>query len=147
MIGWLLKLLGGGVLEKVADVALQTARLAAEKKISEAEARARIARSAYELLAREAEAARDVIIAEARSESWLTRSWRPIVAISFAFVVVFYALVLPIAVDWLGMPPVRVGDALLGWVMQAVMLALGGYVAGRSAEKITRIIMQGRGRK
>ena len=146
MIGWLMKLLGGGVLEKVADVALQTARLAAEKKISEQEARARIASSAYELLAREAQAARDVIVAEARSESWLTRSWRPLVAVAFALVVVFYALILPIAVDWFGMPPVRVGDALLGWVMQAVMLALGGYIGGRSAEKIARIIMQGRKR-
>jgi len=146
MIGWLLKLLGGGVLEKVADVALQAAKLAAEKKISEEEARARIASSAYELLAREAEAAREVIVAEARSESWLTRSWRPLVAVSFALVVLFYALILPVAVGWFGLPPVRVGDALLGWVMQAVMLALGGYIGGRSAEKIARIIMQGRKR-
>ena len=146
MIGWLMKLLGGGVLDKIADVALQTARLAAEKKISEQEARARIASSAYELLAREAQAARDVIVAEARSESWLTRSWRPLVAISFAVVVLFYALILPVAVGWFGLPPVRVGDQLLGWVMQAVMLSLGGYIGGRSAEKIARIIMQGRKR-
>ena len=146
MIGWLMRLLGGGVLDRIADVAMQAARLAAEKKISEEEARARIAKSAYELLAREAEAARDVIIAEARSESWLTRTWRPLVAISFALVVIFYALILPISVDWFGAPPVRVGDALLGWVMQAVMLALGGYIGGRSAEKIARIIMTGKKR-
>jgi len=146
MIGWLAKLLGGGVLEKIADVAMQTARLAAERKISEEEARARIASSAYELLAREAEAARDVIVAEARSESWLTRNWRPMVAISFALVVLFYALILPVAVGWFGLPPVKVGDVLLGWVMQAVMLALGGYIGGRSAEKIARIIMTGKKR-
>ena len=146
MIGWLAGLLGGGVLEKLAEAAMQAARLAAEKKISEEEAKARIARSAFDLLAREAEAARGVIEAEARSESWLTRSWRPLVAISFALVVLFYALVLPVAVGWFGMPPVKVGDALLGWVMQAVMLALGGYIGGRSAEKIARIIMTGKKR-
>ena len=146
MIGWLTKLLGGGVLEKLAEAAMQAARLAAEKKISEEEAKARIARSAFDLLAREAEAARGVIEAEARSESWLTRSWRPLVAVSFALVVLFYALVLPVAVGWFGMPPVKVGDALLGWVMQAVMLALGGYIGGRSAEKIARIIMTGKKR-
>ena len=146
MIGWLAKLLGGGVLDKIASMAMETAKLAAEKKISEQEARARIASSAYELLAREAEAARDVIMAEARSESWLTRSWRPLVAVSFALVVLFYALILPVAVGWFGLPPVKVGDQLLGWVMQAVMLALGGYIGGRSAEKIATIIMQGRRR-
>jgi hypothetical protein len=146
MMGWLLNLLGGGVLGKIADAAMQTARLAAEKRISEEEARARIARSAYDLLASEAKAASGVIIAESRSESWLTRTWRPLVAISFALVVLFYALVLPIAVGWFGLPPVKVGDALLGWVMQAVMLALGGYIGGRSAEKIARIIMTGKTR-
>ncbi len=79
------------------------------------------------------------ILAEARGESWLQRNWRPMVAVCFAGIVVFYALVLPIAVDWFGANPVRIGDKLLEWIMQAVMVCLGGYIGGRSLEKIARV--------
>jgi hypothetical protein len=32
-------------------------------------------------------------------------------------------------------PPVRVGDKLLGWIMQMVMIAPGGYIGGRILER------------
>lgn len=71
----------------------------------------------------------NVIMSEATGESWLQRSWRPIVMLDFAGLVTAY---------WLGftapnLPPEQV-VALLG----IVKVGLGGYVLGRSGEKIMR---------
>jgi len=84
----------------------------------------------------------DVIKAEITSDDWLTRKWRPFTAITFAFVLVFYALLLPIAVDWLGAPPLRTSDVLLAHIVTLLTIAFTGYVGGRSAEKIADKILR-----
>ena len=77
-----------------------------------------------------------VIIAEINSESPLTRLWRPVVAVSFAFVLFWYAFFVPIAVGWLGAPPLAVGDKLLEWIMTLLTISITGYIGGRSVEKV-----------
>lgn len=77
-----------------------------------------------------------VIIAEVNSESPLTRMWRPAVAVSFAFVLFWYAFFVPIAVGWLGAPPLAVGDKLLEWIMTLLTISITGYIGGRSVEKV-----------
>ena len=77
-----------------------------------------------------------VIIAEISSESSLTRMWRPAVAVSFAFVLFWYAFFVPIAVGWLGAPPLAVGDKLLEWIMTLLTISITGYIGGRSVEKV-----------
>jgi len=77
-----------------------------------------------------------VIIAEINSESPLTRIWRPAVAVSFAFVLFWYAFFVPIAVGWLGAPPLAVGDKLLEWIMTLLTISITGYISGRSVEKV-----------
>jgi len=77
-----------------------------------------------------------VIIAEINSESPLTRIWRPAVAVSFAFVLFWYAFFVPIAVGWLGAPPLAVGDKLLEWIMTLLTISITGYIGGRSIEKV-----------
>jgi len=67
-----------------------------------------------------------VIIAEINSESPLTRLWRPAVAVSFAFVLFWYAFFVPIAVGWLGAPPLAVGDKLLEWIMTLLTISITG---------------------
>ena len=65
-----------------------------------------------------------IIMAEANSQSWLARSWRPITMLTFLVLV---------CADAFGMLPFRLaGDA---WKL--LQIGLGGYVVGRSAEKIT----------
>lgn len=87
----------------------------------------------------------DVIKAEIQSDSWLTRSWRPITAVSIAFVLVaWYGFLVPILVNWIGLPPLAVGDTLLEWLYTLLTMALGGYVVGRTAEKITDKVMKGK---
>lgn len=69
----------------------------------------------------------DIIKAEAGGQSWLQRSWRPITMLTF--------LVLVVA-DALGTLPFRL--ATQAWTL--IQLGLGGYVGGRSLEKIAPAI-------
>lgn len=85
-----------------------------------------------------------VIVAEINSESPLTRIWRPGVAVSFAFVLFWYAFFVPIAVGWLGAPPLAVGDKLLEWIMTLLTISITGYIGGRSVEKVVdKLIRKG----
>lgn len=65
----------------------------------------------------------NIIVAEAQGQSWLQRSWRPITMLTFLVLVVF---------DAFGVLPFRL--AAEAWTL--LQLGLGGYVVGRSAEKI-----------
>lgn len=75
------------------------------------------------------ELATKVIMAEAGGESWLQRNWRPIVMLVFAGL---------ITARWLGLSAPGISDALELKLFEIVQLGLGGYVIGRSAEKVVR---------
>jgi len=65
----------------------------------------------------------DIVKAEAQGKSWLQRNWRPITMITFLVLVVF---------DCFGLLTFRLsGEA---WTL--LQIGLGGYVVGRSGEKI-----------
>jgi hypothetical protein len=69
------------------------------------------------------EAQSKVITAEAQGASWMQRNWRPITMLTF--------LVLVVA-DTFGLTEFRLADE--AWTL--LQIGLGGYVVGRSAEKI-----------
>lgn len=77
----------------------------------------------------ELEAAAKVIVAEAQGESWLQRNWRPIVMLAFTLL---------IAARWLGLSAPGLDHDLELKLFEIVQLGLGGYVIGRSAEKVVR---------
>ena len=110
------------------------------RKISEAELRTQLNSAILVAFAEATKTQGDVIKAEANAEGWLQRNWRPMTAVAFASIVFFYGIVLPIAVGWFGAPPARVGDDLLKWIMDAVVVCLGGYIGGRSLEKIVETL-------
>lgn len=64
-----------------------------------------------------------IITAEAQGESWLQRNWRPITMLTFLVLVVC---------DSFGLLAFRLADQ--AWTL--LQIGLGGYVVGRSAEKI-----------
>ena len=69
------------------------------------------------------EAQSSIIKAETTSSSWITRNWRPITMLTFLVLVVldsFGLLTTPLAPE--------------AWTL--LQIGLGGYVVGRSAEKI-----------
>ncbi|MGJ8682931.1 3TM-type holin [Paraglaciecola sp.] len=72
-----------------------------------------------------------IITAEATGQSWLQRNWRPITMITFLVLVVL---------DSFGLLAFRLSED--AWTL--LKIGLGGYVAGRSAEKITQQYLQAR---
>ena len=80
------------------------------------------------------EAKASIIITEAKSDSWLTKSWRPIVMLSLAASVLAY---------WFGLTPTDLSTGLstipleiVNRMFSLVQLGVGGYIASRGAEKI-----------
>ncbi len=115
-----------------------------ENKTTEAELKAAIEQAMLKAFTGLWASQADVIKAEIASDDKITRTWRPWVAISFAFVLMFYALLLPIAVDWLGAPPLHTSDVLLAHIVTLLTVCITGYVGGRTAEKIADKFMKGK---
>jgi len=70
-----------------------------------------------------------IIEAEAKSEHWLTATWRPIVMLTFCALVV---------ADQTGVLAFRLAEQ--AWTL--LQLGIGGYVVGRSAEKVAPPIIE-----
>tara|TARA_R100000544_G_scaffold36608_2_gene25260 strand:+ start:402 stop:791 length:390 start_codon:yes stop_codon:yes gene_type:complete len=68
-----------------------------------------------------------IVSSEAQSEHWLVASWRPITMLTF--------LVLAVG-DSLGLLATPLRDE--AWML--LQLGLGGYVVGRSGEKIAKVM-------
>jgi hypothetical protein len=69
-----------------------------------------------------------VVIAEAKSESWLARNWRPIIMLEFGVILGYNFIVSPMFnLTALPIPPDM-------WML--LKIGLGGYVFGRSGEKM-----------
>lgn len=71
----------------------------------------------------------EIVNSEAQSDHWIVASWRPIVMLALT------ALVIIDSFGWLSNP--LSGEA---WLL--LQIGLGGYVVGRSGEKIARTIKQ-----
>ncbi len=85
---------------------------------------------------KEIEAAASIIVAEAKGESWLQRSWRPMLMCLFGVIVANNYIVGPYLEHFVGegvmldLPP-DMWDLL--------KIGVGGYVVGRSVEKGVRV--------
>lgn len=121
--------LAGAFMPKLLDVIDQ----AVPDKDQAAQLKAQLQLAVLQADAAELEARAAVIIAEAQGESWLQRNWRPVTMLTFVailannFVLVPYALAFGLEVPMLEIPPGMWGLLTVG---------IGGYVAGRTAEKL-----------
>ncbi len=75
---------------------------------------------------KELETAAGVITTEAKSESWITRTWRPITMLIFVFLV---------AAHWLGYTAPNITPAEIASLLDIVKIGLGGYMVSRGVEK------------
>lgn len=87
---------------------------------------------------KELEAKKSIITAEARSDGVLARNWRPAIMVIFGLIIANNYLVVPWlhafgidAAPLLDLPPQM-------WTM--LQIGLGGYVVGRSAEKVAKVM-------
>jgi len=79
--------------------------------------------------------ARDVVVSEAKSEHWITSAWRPLVMIMFAVMIGNNYIIAPY-LDAIFGTSVMFDMPEQAWSLLSV--GLGGYVVGRSGEKIMR---------
>ena len=77
--------------------------------------------------------ARDVVVAEAKSDHWVTSAWRPIVMLMFAVMIGNNYIIAPY-LDAIFGTSVMFDMPEQAWSLLSV--GLGGYVLGRSGEKI-----------
>lgn len=80
-----------------------------------------------------AELKTSIITTEANSQSWITRNWRPLTMLTFVALLVL---------RWLGLTDATVPEAVEVELMQLIKIGLGGYVVGRSAEKVVPAVVK-----
>ena len=73
----------------------------------------------------------EIIVAEAKG-NWLQRSWRPILMLAFGFIVIYVKFIAPLF--GFTIPPLE------NEFWNLLQLGIGGYVVGRSAEKIAKSV-------
>lgn len=78
------------------------------------------------------DAQKEVLITEMKG-NWLQKSWRPMLMLTFGFILIC---------KWFGWTDANIDHELELKLMDIVQLGLGGYVIGRSAEKIAGSVTQ-----
>ena len=91
--------------------------------------KADIAMQAMKQDSEELQAATSIILAEATGDSWLQRNWRPLLMLWFAGLV---------GAHWLGFTPPNLPEAVVINLLDIVQVGVGGYVLGRSGEKMVK---------
>jgi hypothetical protein len=71
----------------------------------------------------------DIILAEAKG-NWLQRSWRPILMLSFGFIVIYCKFIGPLF-------DLRIPELEIQF-WNLLQLGIGGYVIGRTGEKMMK---------
>ena len=100
-------------------------------------------------LTRTAELGQQVVLAEVQSEHWLSRSWRPMLMLLLMGFLLIAGLILPVADALVGRPiPFEPRWQMLPegfWNFLAV--GMGGYIGGRSLEKVAGAVADVAGRR
>lgn len=68
-----------------------------------------------------------IINAEATGQSWLQRNWRPLTMVWFNVLLGMY---------WFGLTPDGITEATINKLFTLLQIGIGGYIAGRSVEKV-----------
>ena len=118
MIWNLIGTIGGKVLDIVDEVV--------EDKDEANKLKYQIQRQLIETKSSELEAQAKIVLAEAQG-SWLQRNWRPLLMVVFAGLVVAH---------WFGFTASNIPESVQNSLLNIVMVGVGGYVMGRSAEKV-----------
>jgi hypothetical protein len=122
-MGILDKILGSGIGGQIAEIV--------NKRVTDRDLAQKLEHEITTLvITKQAEAvnaAAEIVKTEAGSANWLAASWRPITMLTFVALIV---------ARWLGWSAPNLSEAEVLSLWDIVELGLGGYVIGRSAEKI-----------
>ena len=123
----------GTILERVIGVVDQAVEDKDQANKLKAELQAQLMGLDYAALEKEIQAQADIIVAEAKGDSWLQRSWRPITMLVFVFIIANNYILFPY-LSLFGAKTVMLEVPPDMWAL--LKIGLGGYVVGRSAEKV-----------
>jgi len=120
----------GGIFKPAADLVdnLHTSdeeKLLLRNKFAEIESYLKIKLTEFQLEFGKLQAS--VINAEAGGDSWLQRNWRPLTMVTFVTLVV---------AKWLGWVAPGITEAMELKLLDIIEIGLGGYIVGRSVEKV-----------
>ena len=80
----------------------------------------------------------EIIVAEAQGQSWIQRSWRPMTMLTFVLIIANNYIIVPYVIAFSGpdvVPMLEIPPGMWG----LLTVGIGGYVGGRSAEKIMKM--------
>ena len=80
-------------------------------------------------MAAEMKAKASVLVSEMTGESWLQRNWRPLTMLIFVGLITAF---------WLGFTAPNITEAVVVQLLEIIKIGLGGYIVGRSGEKIMK---------
>lgn len=81
-------------------------------------------------------AAAGIVKAEAESEHWLTANWRPLTMLTFVVIIANNYILYPyLSLFWSEAPSLSIPPDM--W--ELLKIGLGGYVVGRSGEKVVKL--------
>lgn len=105
-----------------------------------AEIKKQIEAQSHEQDIEELKAQAGIIKAEATGESSAQRNWRPHLMYFLMFLLGFNGVLVPLANGMFGLniPVVDAWNAIPAPMWQLLMIGMGGYIGGRSGEKIIR---------
>jgi Holin of 3TMs, for gene-transfer release len=89
-----------------------------------------------------------IVLAEIQSDNWLTKTWRPILMLSLLGFLAFVGVILPLADLLAGhmLPFNPRWTALPTGFWDFLQVGVGGYIGGRSLEKIADSVVPSAGR-
>jgi hypothetical protein len=118
MLWSLIGTIGGKVLDIVDDVV--------EDKDEANKLKFEIQRRLIEQKSEEIASAAKIVLAEAQG-SWLQRNWRPLLMVTFSGLIMAH---------WFGFTAPDIPESVQNSLLDIVMVGVGGYVVGRSGEKM-----------
>jgi hypothetical protein len=123
----ILRLISGPI-EKIIDKVAPDAGMAEELKH---QARMELLTNGHEIQ----QSAASIIQAEAKSEHWLTANWRPVLMLAITAILINNFILAPYF-EWI------IGESVVlplpDGLWDLLTLGVGGYIVGRSGEKITK---------
>jgi len=103
--------------------------------IEAAKAKASLMSEENAALFKELELQAGIVTAEAQSKHWLTANWRPLIMILFGVIIGNNYIIYPyLSAFWDAAPMLPIPEDM--WDL--LKIGLGGYVVGRSGEKIAK---------
>lgn len=134
MGGWISKALSGpitDVMQAAGDiigkfVTSPEQKLQAQLELSKLEADFRVKTMDADMELVKAQA--EVVVSETKSQSWLARNWRPILMLTFTYIIAHNYVFAPL----FSLKSVLIPEQM--W--ELLKIGMGGYIVSRSAEKL-----------